>query len=206
MCRFLETIRVVRGACPLLSWHQCRFEATQREAWGRVLHVPLAQQLPEFPPEGVYKARLIYSEQQLDWSVEEYHRREIRRLDLVDGNGLDYHLKFADRCELKALLHRRAPGTEILIFQGGCVTDTSFSNVAFENEMGWFTPERPLLFGTRRAALLASGYLREAEIRVEQLRKFRRIALLNAMIPWEERMTLAVEAIRGVRTSGCTGH
>ncbi len=196
MCRFLETIRVEDGAADLLPWHEQRFRATQMEAWGRIVHLPLAQVMPEYPSApGVFKMRLLYSESGLEWSIEPYRRREIFSLELVDGSGIDYHLKSADRSELNRLSRDWTRGVEILILQEGRITDTGFSNVAFENNEVWWTPRRPLLKGTRRASLLESGALSEAEISIEDLRDYRRVALFNAMLPWEKKIILPIEAI-----------
>ncbi len=199
MCRFLETVRVVDGAAPLLPWHERRFRATQMEAWGGIVHLPLAQLMPECPSApGVFKARLLYSKFELEWSVEPYQPREIRRLELRDGKTIDYHLKSADRSQLNRLSRDREKGSEILIFQEGVITDTTFSNVAFEDHRGWWTPWRPLLKGTRRASLLESGILSEAEISIGDLRDYRWVALFNAMLPWEEKIVLPVTSILGL--------
>ena len=198
MCRFLETVRVVDGAAPLLPWHERRFRATQMAAWGGIVHLPLAQLMPECPSlPGVFKARLLYSKFELEWSVEPYQPREILFLEPVDGSGLDYHLKLVDRSKLNRLSRDRKKGVEILIIQEGRITDTSFSNVAFEDERGWWTPRRPLLKGTRRASLLESGVLSEADIAIGDLTEYRRVALFNAMLPWEEKIILPVTSILG---------
>ena len=80
----------------------------------------------------------------------------------------------------------REEGDDILIIKDLLVTDTSIANIAFETSGGeWITPKNPLLKGTTRARLLDEGKLKEADIRVHELRSFTKVALLNAMIDFD---------------------
>jgi len=65
------------------------------------------------------------------------------------------------------------------------VTDTSIANIAFYDNGMWKTPKNPLLKGTTRARLIDEGKLIEADIRVNELRNFSKVALLNAMIDFD---------------------
>ena len=49
----------------------------------------------------------------------------------------------------------------------------------------WFTPRNPLLKGTTRARLLSVGKIVESDIRVQELRSFSQVALLNAMVDFD---------------------
>jgi 4-amino-4-deoxychorismate lyase len=49
----------------------------------------------------------------------------------------------------------------------------------------WLTPKTPLLNGTTRQRLLDDGKIVEAEIKVHELRRFTKVALLNAMIGFD---------------------
>ena len=45
----------------------------------------------------------------------------------------------------------------------------------------WLTPDLPLLKGTCRARLLEQGVIREAELGVEDLNRFKGLKLINAL-------------------------
>ena len=49
----------------------------------------------------------------------------------------------------------------------------------------WLTPKNPLLKGTSRARLIDEGKLIESDIKVQELRSFSQVALLNAMIDFD---------------------
>ena len=87
---------------------------------------------------------------------------------------------------MEALSARKGSCDDILIVKNGLVTDTSFSNVAFLDGSRWLTPEHPLLEGTKRAKLLEAGILAEADIRPEEIYRFKKVRLINAMMDWED--------------------
>lgn len=113
--------------------------------------------------------------------------RKIGSLRLVDGGNIDYRYKATDRSALTALLDQRAGCDDILIVRDGKITDTSFSNVVFEDAGGGlYTPDTCLLKGTRRESLLDAGIIRECPITVDDIRRFRKVLLVNAMIGLED--------------------
>ena len=98
------------------------------------------------------------------------------------ADGLDYHLKFADRSPFDRLQALCRPGETALLTVGDLITDTTFTNIVCEDSSGaLLTPASPLLQGTMRQHLLDSGLLRKADIRPEDLPGFTRIHLINAM-------------------------
>jgi len=74
---------------------------------------------------------------------------------------------------------------DILIIKKGLVSDTSIANIAFYDGKLWFTPKAALLKGTCRTRLLLEGKIIEKEIRVEDIKKYKKIALMNAMIDFD---------------------
>lgn len=76
---------------------------------------------------------------------------------------------------------------EIIIVKHGLLTDTSFTNLAIYDGNHWITPKRPLLLGTKRAALLDKGIIQEADITLNDLRNAVKVSLFNAMIEFGER-------------------
>ena len=146
---------------------------------------------------GVVKCRLLYSSDPLEVGYVPYHRRTIGSLRAVAAPALDYHLKWADREALQALLELRGEADEIVIVnEEGLLTDSSYTNIALRQENRWYTPRVPLLEGVQRAHLIAEGVLTPRDIPLATLSAYDRIALINAMMPWAERLELPVAEVR----------
>ena len=58
------------------------------------------------------------------------------------------------------------------------------------------TPRVPLLEGVQRAHLIAEGVLTPRDIPLVTLSAYDRIALVNAMMPWAERLELPAAEVR----------
>ena len=181
---FLETIKVVDGEIFNLEYHQKRYESVLK-----FLGVKEIQNLKNFinPPEwGLYRCRLVYDTDNIEVTYHEYKKRDITTLKLIFENDIEYAHKSAAREDIDALFGKREEGDDILIIKNLFVTDTSIANIAFQTSSGeWVTPKNPLLKGTTRARLLDEGKIKEADIKVHELRSFSKVALLNAMIDFD---------------------
>ena len=62
--------------------------------------------------------------------------RQIKSLRLVDGDKVDYRYKSTDRSMFIRLMEQRGECNDVLIVRDGWVTDTSFTNVVFEDVVG----------------------------------------------------------------------
>ncbi len=178
MCRYFETIRIENGKIYNLAYHQRRFERTSG------LKEKLEKHLTP-PKEGVYRAKVIYSKEGVeDVSFYPYRKRSVGTIRLIEAD-IDYSKKYFDRSALDTLYAKREECDEVLIVRNGLVTDTTIANVAFFDGERWLTPEKPLLEGTTRARYLEKGKVHTADIPVEELGGFTKIALLNAMIDFD---------------------
>jgi len=72
-----------------------------------------------------------------------------------------------------------------LIVKNSLITDTSIANIAFFDSIRWVTPALPLLKGTTREKLLREGKIFEENIHVDDLERFSKVALMNAMIDFD---------------------
>ena len=77
----------------------------------------------------------------------------------------------------------RGEADEVVIIRNGLLTDTSYSNIALFDGRHWVTPRQPLLRGTMRQSLLDAGVLTEQDIKAEDWSSYRRVSLINAMMP-----------------------
>jgi 4-amino-4-deoxychorismate lyase len=122
---------------------------------------------------------VTYAEQIQSIEYLPYVEKSIQTLKIVSSN-IDYGYKYANRDTLNALLPSDAD--DILIEKEGLLTDTSIANIAFYDGKQWFTPSTPLLKGTMRAKLLDEGFLHTRDIKVQDIRHYAQVALINAMI------------------------
>lgn len=166
-----------------MPYHQKRYESVLSTLGNG--NIKNLEDYIESPKIGIYKCRLVYNQEEITVSYHEYKKREISSLKLIFNNEIDYSMKSTLREELESLYAQRGECDDILIIKDLLVTDTSVANIAFYNHGTWITPKNPLLKGTTRARLLDEGRLVEADIKVQELRNFSKIALLNAMIDFD---------------------
>jgi 4-amino-4-deoxychorismate lyase len=135
----------------------------------------------EAPPKGLYRCRILYHKTIHTIDYIPYLPKEIHRLKIVSSN-ISYSYKYADRTPLNDLLEKEKHYDEVIIEKEGLLTDTTIANIAFYDGEQWVTPAKPLLEGTMRAKLLDEGYLYKKEIKREDLKAYRRVALMNSML------------------------
>ncbi|WP_324172307.1 aminotransferase class IV [Sulfurimonas sp.] len=166
-----------------LDYHQKRYESVLKSFGIYVFHNLDCYLKP--PLSGIYKCRVVYNENILEVSYLLYKKREIKSLKLVYYDNIEYFQKSASREKLNYLFNLRQNSDDILIVKNKLISDTTIANVAFLKDGLWFTPSKPLLNGTTRQRLLDEGKLKETNIRVDDLKQYSKIALLNAMIDFD---------------------
>lgn len=114
-------------------------------------------------------------------------------LRLVHGDDLDYTFKFADRTRIDELFAAKGPADDILILKNGYITDSSYANVILWDGYSWWTPDRPLLAGTQREKLLREGRIKERPILASDLKDYKKLKLINAMLSLEEGPELIID-------------
>lgn len=206
MYRFIETLRICNGTVCNLPYHNRRLNDTRSHFWQHAAPIDLAhyvsvadlvaataaQEPTTVPPlpasaEGVFKARVVYGENGIEEvTYTPYTLRQVHSLALVADDDIDYTYKSTDREALNRLFARRGVCDDILIVKQGRLTDTSIANIALFDGHRWYTPQRPLLRGTKRAELLERELISEEELHIKDLAHFSRIRLFNALIDWGE--------------------
>jgi 4-amino-4-deoxychorismate lyase len=170
-----------------MSYHQKRYEKTLR-------HVSTceAKNLLEFltpPKKGLFRCRMDYEivdgECNIKSSYFEYKKREITSLKLLHDNEIEYEFKSANRDKIDELFATRGLCDDILIVKNSLIKDTTIANIAFWDGVKWVTPSSPLLAGTTRERLLAGKKIFEEEIYERDLKRFQKVALMNAMIDFD---------------------
>ena len=177
----VETMCLTDGAVVRLPFHLARMQAAcQALGWRDVsedlpeLWVATSAQMPEDCRQGRTMARIVYGAEGIrSITFRSYAPRLVRSLRLVVADHVDYALKSTDR----------------KVITDHLLTDTSIANIALwhEQHSRWYTPARPLLRGTHRAALLLAGTIHEdTALTLDRLSEFSRIRLFNAMLAWGE--------------------
>ena len=196
--QFVETIKIKDGKAQALAYHQERMERTIQKFFPSLYNAfmpSLERLINPTASMDFYKARVVYGEHGIE-AVEyaPYSMRNINSLQVVEDDMIVYDYKSTDRSHLNALVAQKRECDEIIIVKHGLLTDTSFTNLAIFDGKQWITPRHPLLPGTKRAALLDKGIIREADITLEDLRNANKVSLFNAMIEFGE-MEIAIENV-----------
>lgn len=185
--RFIETIKVEDGSFCNLSLHSRRAIRTSEIHFGVSLNFDIPTDIiPMDMRIGIVKCRILYSDTVESITFEPYRFRPITNLALVYDNNIDYTYKSEDRSRLQSLVSQKGNCDEILIVKNGYITDTSYSNIVLENNEGLFTPSTPLLAGIKRQLLIDAGTIIEKDIRVDDLHRYSRAYLINAMIDLDD--------------------
>lgn len=182
MLRFLESICYDGKDFPLLRYHQERVNRVFKDFYTSDLPLQLSDILPEaIAGSGVHKVRVLYNDRDHKVEAIPYDIRPISSLQVVHS-AIEYRYKYTDRSELDKLFQARKNADDVLIVRNGLLTDTSYANIALLKGNLWYTPEKPLLPGTRRAKLIKEDQIIPAIIHPEDMQQYEQLSLFNAMI------------------------
>lgn len=180
---YLETIKAQDGKLFHLEYHQRRYESVLNSLGAHKFHN--LQTILNPPKDGLYRCRVLYTKESIVVSYHTYTKRDIQHLKLVYDDTIQYAQKSANRKNLELLFQSKECADDVLIVQNGRVTDTTIANIAFFDGEVWLTPKYPLLKGTTRARLLDEGKIVESDIYEKDIRSYKGLALLNAMIDFD---------------------
>lgn len=180
MNRYLETIKILDQKTYNLEYHQKRVDNTIGKGKLNLASIVVASQ------KELTRCRLVYDEHG-EYSIEyiPYTKKDIRRLKLVFDDTIEYGRKYEDREHLNQLFSLKDGCDDVLIIKNGLVADTTIANIAFFDGDLWLTPKQPLLEGTMRAKLLEEKKIFPTQIYYKDIPKFKKIALMNAMVDFD---------------------
>jgi len=139
------------------------------------------------PSDQLLKCKILYNEDEiLDVSFNIYEKRNIKSFKIIINDEINYISKFENRDKINTLFSKKETADEIIIVKNNLITDTSIANIAIYIENQWYTPKKPLLLGTTRQRYIDDGILKEKDITLDLLKKATKIALLNAMVDFDE--------------------
>ena len=178
--KYLETIKIDDGLIYHVEFHQSRLDNALNEDAVHDLENLLSP-----PLNGLYRCRVVYDKQNIQIDYFPYNKRSIKSLKVIYDDEIEYGHKYENREAIEKLFSQREECDDILIVKNGLITDTSIANIAFYDGDNWITPKEPLLQGTTRTRLLKEKKLIQKNIRVEELKTYKKIALMNAMIDFD---------------------
>ncbi|HOV99329.1 MAG TPA: aminotransferase class IV [Bacteroidota bacterium] len=183
MCHLFEVVKVFQKNFFNLDYHSYRFNHTREYLFNQD-PVDL-KDIISIPPEidnGLYKCRIIYAQKIEKIEFIPYKKRKINSLRFIENDEIDYEYKYLNKECLEKMFLQKGKADDILIIKNKLLTDTSFSNIALFDGIKWFTPTLPLLKGTKRQSLLDRKEIFEDEIKISELKLFKKVALINAML------------------------
>ncbi len=192
MYPFLETIKIINGKAPYLAYHQKRLNRTFERFFSVEKTLDLSAiffnekkiiATQDFNNQA-FKCRFLYDSMFFSIEILPYKIQKIASLKITKVNSdFSYPFKFSNRDALNKLIVEKQ---EILIVKDGFLTDTTYHNIALKIGTTWFTPEAPLLKGTKRDFLIEKKIIQTRPLTVQNLYDSSEIKLFNAMIDWEE--------------------
>jgi len=180
MSLLLETIKIENGKPANLHWHNQRFNKARRDLFSlpEMDLEPLIT-IPENCQKGIFRCRILYDKTIRKIEFIPHRPRQIQSLQVVHDDSIEYPYKYADRSQLESLYAQRGPADEIIIVKKGLVTDCFIGNLVFSDGQRWWTPDQPLLPGTQRQKLLATGQIHEVRITESDLIHYQEIGIIN---------------------------
>lgn len=187
--RYIETIKIDNGTLCNFAYHQSRMHQTAAVTLPKII-------IPEEFKIGVVKCRVVYNNADIiGTTFSHYTLPAIRSLTIIEAPNIDYSRKYEDRSQLDAIYAKKGKTDDILISQNGYLTDTSFCNIVLENNDGLFTPNTPLLPGTKRRKLIENGTITPRKITINDLKNYHTIRLINAMIDLSDNISINITNI-----------
>jgi 4-amino-4-deoxychorismate lyase len=197
MCQLFETIKCKDGILYNLEFNDERFNKARKEKFGVAENFDLKKmiEIPENCKSGLFRCRVMYSEKIEKIEFLPHQIRNVSSLKLTENDSIDYHLKYANREVLQKLFEKREGCDDILIIKNGYITDSFTANVIFFDGKNWWTPDTPLLPGTQRARLLCEKKISECRITPDDLSKYNKAGLINAMQDLENMPVIEIKHI-----------
>lgn len=195
---FIEVLKVKDGVFIDPQPHIERMFRTTKHFFDEPLVVELTSDIiPDDLLNGLVKCRIVYGNAIKSIDFESYTMRTINSLCIIENDLINYKYKYLNREAINNLMEQRNDCDDILIVKNSLITDTSYTNVVFEdsNEK-LYTPTSTLLPGTKRKQLLDAGIIHEKKIHVNDIKLYKGVYLINAMIDIEDNLFIDIDCIK----------
>ena len=143
MFQFIESICCEKGRPNLLGLHQERLKRTFSKFFPKDSPFDLINIITNIPSQGKYKCRLTYNANSYKINFQPYRAKEIRSMQIIHNDKIQYEYKASDRKKLDSLFQSRKEADDIIIIKSGLVTDSYYANLIFFDDKKWWTPQDP---------------------------------------------------------------
>ena len=127
--------------------------------------------------------------------IHPYKIKPVKTLKVVSIDEIKYQYKYADRKNLEKLFAKKGTCDDIIISKNGFIKDSYYANLLFYRKGVWYTPKSPLLKGVQRARLLKEGKIIAKNIKIENIRKYKKVRLINAMIGINDGRSIGIRRV-----------
>ena len=181
---FIETMYVKNGNILNLEYHLERIKRT-------IKHFKWKMENEKYKIDkyklksGEWRVRVTYNQfgiQKIEYFP--IKKREFKKFKLIKID-FDYSFKYKNR-KFLTLNSQFSTYDEFILVKNNLITDTTISNLAFFTGKEWLTPKYPLLKGTKREELLKKRLIKEENIHISDLKYFKKIAMINAILGFRE--------------------
>ena len=186
---FIETLYVKNGNILNLEYHLERIKRTAKHfKWKTNLSEKLKVKSEKLKVKSEkLRMRVIYNEKEVK-KIEFFpiKQRKFKKFKIINADNFDYKFKYKNRQFFTLHFSLYTQFDEFILIKNHLITDTTISNLAFYTGSEWITPKYPLLKGTKRAELLDKGFLKEENIHKSDLKYFKKMAMINAIVGFYE--------------------
>jgi len=184
---FIETLLVKNGEIQNLKYHLKRMEKTAKHFKWKMENGKWKINEELRMKNGEWRIRITYNQFGIQ-NIEYFplKKRKFKKFKIVDID-FDYPFKYKNRNSFSIFHFQFSINyDEFILIKNNLITDTTISNLAFYTGKEWLTPKYPLLKGTKRAELIQKGLLKEENIHKYDLKYFKKMAMVNAILGFLE--------------------
>lgn len=185
MVNFLETIKLFNKKFENIEYHNLRLNKTIKDNYNIKSNINLLDYISPIDDDGLYRCRVIYNTKIEQIEYIKQQQRVFKKFKITNDDGIEYKYKYINRENINKLFAQKGDADDIIIVKDGLLTDTSICNIAIFTDK-WYTPAKPLLYGTTRARLIDNSYIYEKNITIEDLKNSKKFAIMNALIDFYE--------------------
>jgi len=183
---FIETLLVKDGEIQNLKYHLSRMEKTYKHFKWKIKNGKWRINNKLRIENGKWRVRVTHNQYGIQ-KIETFpiKKRSFKKFKLITIN-FDYKFKYKNRNQFSILNSQFSIYDELILVKNNLITDTTISNLAFFTGKEWITPKYPLLNGTKREELIQKGVLKETNIHISDLKYFKKMAMINAILGFFE--------------------
>ena len=191
-----ETIAIIDGKPQNLAYHQARFEHAMRNYFQIEPKLQLAEviKVPAEHLQGLVRCRMDYSAHHFELTFFPYQPRQIKTLQCVYVDEIDYRFKYSDRSQLEALKNDQSD--EVVIVHQGYVSDCTIGNLLFFKAGRWYCSEDYLLKGTQLSKLLDEQKVELIKLPISDLFRYEKVMIINALNSFENGQILPISNVK----------